>query len=333
MFPRAVWLALALCSSLSLAQQLTTPENPDLTAPLEAEIVSPLNRLPTPSELGQAVANPPAPPKASAVVAARPTYTVKGGDTLYRIAREHGTSVETLMALNQLESVTVDIGLVLTLPTLANRALPANTVSPAASKAPVRGPSAWKANPPGVTSSGFSTRGQPVVRAASTGALSQAYLGGLTFARQTYNNCGPAAVSSVLGYYGFRVSQEELRPILRPQGGYMSANVIDPIMRRYGLKATVYKSGNLGAVKRLVSQGIPVIVLQWLDRPGGIPHFRVVRGFDDSSDLVWVTDTMIAEAAYISYRDFDVLWNTQGRLMIPVYPPTHEAQVKSLVGL
>ncbi|AFZ68738.1 LysM repeat-containing protein [Deinococcus peraridilitoris DSM 19664] len=324
-------LAAALWSGLSLAQT-AAPEPSGIPDFTESILSSPLDQLPRPGETGQPLATPAVPVtgvRTSPKLAPLPTYVVRRGDTLYRIAKEFGTSVESLMALNRLESVTVDVGRQLKLP--GGSPLPA--ARNPTTRAAVAGPSAWNAKPPAVTSSGFSSRGQPVVRAASMGAASQAYLGGLTYARQTYNNCGPAAVSSVLGYYGFRVSQEELRPVLRPKGGYMSASVIDPLMRRYGLKATVYKSGNLGAVKRLVSQGIPVIVLQWLDRPGGIPHFRVVRGFDDSTSLVWVADTMIAEAAYVSYRDFEILWNTQGRLMIPVYPPTHEAQVRSLVGL
>ncbi len=162
----------------------------------------------------------------------------------------------------------------------------------------------------------------------------RAYLPGLAYAHQTYNNCGPAALSSVLGYYKLNVSQEVLRQYLRPAGGYMTADVIDPFVRQFGLRATRFANGNVGAVKRLVGAGIPVIVLQWLGRAtGDVPHFRVVRGYDDAAGVLWVADSMIAENAYVSYADFDTLWNTQGRLMIPVYPAGDEARVRRLVGL
>lgn len=312
MIQRATLLAVAVWASFGLAQ----------TA---------VSNVPTdPPALDRPASEP------SAVVPEN-SYTVRAGDTLYRISKLVGVGVEDLMTLNNLESTTVEVGQLLLLPKPAPVGAAAADFGLArpGAPAPVRGPSAWKLSPPEPTASGFSSRGQPVLRGASTnsGILPQAYLGSLTFSRQTYNNCGPAAVSSVLGYYGFRVDQEELRRVLRPGGGYMSAGVIDPFVRKYGLKATTFKNGNLSAVKRLVNSGIPVIVLQWLDRPGHIPHFRVVRGYDDKTGLVWVADSMIAEAAYVTYRDFDALWNTQGRLMIPVYPPPYEAQVMNLVGL
>ena len=263
------------------------------------------------------------------------TYVVQAGDTLYRISRTHNTSVEELMRTNNLESVTVEVGQVLSVPT-STRAPGETSLPPTGTpRATVRGPSTWKLTPPAVTIPAPVARTQPLVRATALNSAlpPQSYLGGLAYERQTHNNCGPAAVSSVLAYYGFRVNQHELRPILRPNGGYMLATVIDPYLRKFGLRAPVFRNGNLGAVKRLVSQGIPVIVLQWLDRPGGIPHFRVVRGYDDTTGLVWVTDSMIGEAAYVSYQDFEVLWNTQGRLMIPVYPESHQAQVLRSVGL
>jgi len=271
-------------------------------------------------------------------------YTVQVGDTLYSIARRHGATVEDVLRLNVLESPTLDVGQILTVPNVPEpeptappatpQAAPAvPTATPKPPSGPVRGPRAWKAAPPQVTFHGFASARAIVQHTSLTGSTpAQTYLGNLPFAFQSFNNCGPASVSVVLGYYGFRVSQEDLRKVLRPRGGYMSANVISPYVKKFGLNAITVKNGNVAAVKRLVSQGIPVIVLQWLDRPGHTPHFRVVRGFDDTTGHMWVSDSMIAGAAYISYRDFDVLWNTQGRLMIPVFPKGYETHVKQLIG-
>ena len=84
-------------------------------------------------------------------------------------------------------------------------------------------------------------------------------------------------------------------------------------------------------VKKLLALGIPVIVLQWFDRPGHINHFRVVRGYDDQAGVMWVSDSMVGPVSYLSYRDFDALWNTQGRQMFPVYPAGYDAQVKTFL--
>lgn len=52
------------------------------------------------------------------VTAAKPgkAYTVKKGDTLYLIARDHGTSVDAIISLNNLKTTHLEVGQVLTLP-------------------------------------------------------------------------------------------------------------------------------------------------------------------------------------------------------------------------
>ncbi len=200
-------------------------------------------------------------------------------------------------------------------------AVPAPVLPKVDASAPVRGPRVWN-QPVAVTHLGPSAGGGGLVQAASftSGLPARAFLGGMSFARQSYNNCGPASVSHVLSYFGYRVPQEDLRKVLRPRGGYMRVDVIAPYVRKFGLTARVTKGGTLDGVKKLVSQGVPVIVLQWYDRPGHIPHFRVVRGYDDAAGIVWVSDSMVGGTSWLSYRDFDRLWNTQGRQMIGVYP-------------
>lgn len=51
-------------------------------------------------------------------------YTVKKGDTLSRIAREHGTTVSELAALNNIKNVDIiRVGQVLTLPEDSDEAI------------------------------------------------------------------------------------------------------------------------------------------------------------------------------------------------------------------
>lgn len=162
---------------------------------------------------------------------------------------------------------------------------------------------------------------------------SSAYLPGLTHVAQSYNNCGPAALVSVLGYYGYRADQAALASVLRPQGGYMTSGVIAPFLRNYGLRATVFKNGQAGHLRALLAAGIPVITLQWLDREGGIPHFRVVRGYDDKAGVFWLDDPLYGANVYVSYADFQRLWGVYGQEFIPVYPAGWEAKVAALLGV
>ena len=296
-------------------------------------------------------------------------YTVRSGDTLFSIARSHGTDAQGLLKLNTLNSPTLDVGQVIQVPDVQAVSPPApvqpvsvqkpsatqqpNTQqpSPAAKAAAavartvaalppglpklgaggVRGPVAWSVTPQPTVASFIGWL--PTVTTASFGnALPvRAYLQGLAFDRQTYNNCGPSALSAVLGFYKAQVSQDAIRRTTRPGGGYMQVSAIAPELSKYDLRTITIHNGRLDQVKRLLALGIPVIVLQWYDRPGHIDHFRVVRGYDDQAGLVWVSDSMIGPVAYMSYASFDGMWNTQGRQMFPVYPKGFEAQVQALL--
>ncbi|PYE54439.1 C39 family peptidase [Deinococcus yavapaiensis] len=160
-----------------------------------------------------------------------------------------------------------------------------------------------------------------------------AYLPDLAFVHQTYNNCGPASIVSVLGYYGLKADQSELARVLRPRGGYMTADVIDPFLKPYGLRATRFKRGEIEHIRLLVAQGIPVIVLQWLDRVGGIPHFRVVRGYDDKQGVFWMADPIYGPNVYVDYHDFERLWAVYGQEFIPVYPEGWQAKIEKILGV
>ncbi|MGY2894220.1 LysM peptidoglycan-binding domain-containing protein [Deinococcus sp. UYEF24] len=291
-------------------------------------------------------------------------YTVRSGDTLFSIARNYGTDAQTLLKLNTLDNPTLNVGQVLQVPNMAvatpkpvavpsqPAALsPAAPMSPAAKAAAavastvsrmpaglpslsaggVRGPVAWNVTPQ-PTVAGFIGYLPSIATTAFGNMLPiRTYLQGLAFDHQTYNNCGPSALSSVLGFYKAQVSQDAIRRTTRPGGGYMQVSAIAPELSKYGLKTLTIRNGRLDQVKRLLSLGIPVIVLQWYDRPGHIDHFRVVRGYDDQAGLVWVSDSMIGPVAYLSYASFDALWNTQGRQMFPVYPKGFDGAVKALL--
>ena len=177
--------------------------------------------------------------------------------------------------------------------------------------------------------SGLALSGSVVAAPSAAPVLPvSAYLAAVGHVAQTYNNCGPAAIVAVLSYYGVRVSQGEVAGVLRPNGGYMLTGVIPPFVTRYGLRATRFRNGSLENLRQLAAAGIPVIVLQWMNRPGGIPHFRVVRGYDDAAGLVWLSDPIYGANVYVKYADFERLWTLAGQEFVPVYRP----QQTTLVG-
>ncbi|WP_407539382.1 C39 family peptidase [Deinococcus radiomollis] len=171
------------------------------------------------------------------------------------------------------------------------------------------------------------------VRTAAPAHPVSAYLAAVGHVAQTYNNCGPASIVSVLSYYGVQTTQGAVAQVLRPAGGYMLAGVIPPFVERYGLKATRFRNGSLENLRQLAAAGIPVIVLQWMNRPGGIPHFRVVRGYDDKAGLMWLSDPVYGANVYVSYADFERLWTLAGQEFVPVYRPQQTAQVGRILNV
>jgi LysM repeat protein len=282
-------------------------------------------------------------------------YTVRSGDTLFSIAKSYGIEASELLSLNTLNTPTLNVGQVLEVPeaqatsTPAVQAAPTSThpgsrpVGRAAVAVPtlnsvpklstgrVRGPVAWKVTPEPTVASFIGFVPSITTTAFGNALPIRTYLDGLAFEHQTYNNCGPSALSSVLGFYKAQVSQDVIRRATRRGNAYMHVSAIAPELSKFGLKTITIKNGRLDQVKRLLALGIPVIVLQWYDRPGHIAHFRVVRGYDDQAGLVWVSDSMIGPVAYLNYASFDALWNTQGRQMFPVYPKGFDGQVKALL--
>ena len=202
---------------------------------------------------------------------------------------------------------------------------------PKLSAGPVRGPVAWNVKPSPTVASFIGFVPSITTTAFGNQLPIRTFLEGLSFEHQTYNNCGPSALASVLGFYKAHISQEAIRRTTRKGNAYMQVSAIAPELAKFGLNTLTIRGGRLDQVKRLLALGIPVIALQWYDRPGHIDHFRVVRGYDDQAGLVWVSDSMIGPVAYLSYKNFDALWNTQGRQMFPVYPKGFDNAVRALL--
>ena len=155
-------------------------------------------------------------------------------------------------------------------------------------------------------------------------------LTGLSWSKQTYNNCGPQALSSLLSFYGVHVNQAKISQTLKTcPTCYMNSDVIDPYVQSFALRAQRFKNGALGHVKAVVRSGFPALVLQYLKTPGEVPHFRIVTGYDDARKLVYINDPYFAPEATISYQDFETLWgDLYSREFIVVYPQQQKGKLE-----
>ena len=141
---------------------------------------------------------------------------------------------------------------------------------------------------------------------------------------QTLNNCGPASLAILLGYYDHWVTQHETST-LHPCD-------LAEYLSQYQLMARTYPAPSRDAVRLLLANHIPVIVGQRLSSGRDIGHFRVIRGYDDISREFIVDDPLrsIGPDFHMTYGTF-IRLSGQGGSMILVYPPEMDSLVRSLM--
>lgn len=215
----------------------------------------------------------------------RKTHEVQAGDTLYDLARAYQTSVKALMRANGLNTAKLYPGQVLTLPLTT----PSEVAQPRTGLFKPRSPEKGT------------------------------YLEEVGYEPQTMNNCGPAAVASVLKFFGEKVTQRTYQTRLRPEGEYTSAQDIASLLQDLGYSAPLRSGGSLAAIRRELDKGRPVLVLQYHEQVGKTPHWRVVRGYQPG--LVIMSDSLSGPNVALTDQDFVRLWQGLGHIYIPVGNP------------
>jgi len=164
------------------------------------------------------------------------------------------------------------------------------------------------------------------------------------WARQDWNNCGPAALTMYLRFYGWEGDQFEISDLLKPARNDRNVNVdeLDYYVRNYaGWLETMYRvDGNAAMLKQFVAAGIPVIVEvsfyfeapYWPNDDLWAAHYLLVTGYDDASQTFTVQDTFKGPNRTIRYAMLDELWQPFNRLLMLVYLPSQEETVQDILG-
>lgn len=277
-------------------------------------------------------------------------YTVRPGDSLWAIAQKTGTTTSALMTANSLQSSVIHVGQVLNVPSPAQPSRVnsyivrvGDTLSTIAQRYSL-GVGDLKRNNalagdiiyPGqrlnIYSSARRTRlftpaSLPNAQSRWTWkgegkAPTAAYLSAVGHEHQTLNNCGPAAVAAALQYYGERVDQTTYQYAMRGDDpvALTSYQDIAKTLGDLGYEAPIVTGRGLEEVLREVALGHPVLVLQYHSDVGKTPHWRVVRGYDRTKQLVVMSDSLSGANVALSFADFELLWQRFNDLMIPVRP-------------
>jgi hypothetical protein len=148
------------------------------------------------------------------------------------------------------------------------------------------------------------------------------YIEQVPFYRHEENWCGPAALAAVTGFWGRRMSLEQISSKVNvPQ---LRGTL--PVDMEFFLKDTGFETksvkGSLDELKLEILKNIPVISL--VDRGRNHshqPHYIIVIGFDESRKAIIAHDGMM-ENNIIAYDTFMREWSRAGRWMLIAVPGT-----------
>lgn len=159
------------------------------------------------------------------------------------------------------------------------------------------------------------------------------------FISQTFNNCGPASLSMVMGMLGREVSQQELGQKMRPYqvpGGdnddkSIFAEEFVKYAKEYGFESLHRPNGTVDLLKKFTANDIPVVVRTWLNPNEDIGHFRIVRGYDDERRVIIQDDSYQGANLEYSYETFSSMWQPFNYGYILVYPSEKQAVVAAIL--
>ena len=166
-------------------------------------------------------------------------------------------------------------------------------------------------------------------------------LGGFTYVKQTWNNCGPANITMALSYYGWKDGQEVAAAYLKPSKedkNVSPGEMVSFVNEETGVHALTRIGGDMDLVKTFIANGFPVVVESVLDAEAydWIGHYETVVGYDDSTGVFYIFDSYVGNGdgngRIDSYRDFDRAWQNFNRTFIVLYRQEEELTVREILG-
>ena len=158
-------------------------------------------------------------------------------------------------------------------------------------------------------------------------------LGPLQYVRQTLNNCGPAAIVEVLGFWGVQRSQGQAQAALRPDGNSrgMMPYPVPAYAHSAGMNVLMGVGGSPTIVKALVANGFPTIVAQLVSLNEPTAHYREIEGYDDQRQVFISTDSYLGPNHEITYSEFNQLWARGNQRFMVVYPADKEPLLNAVL--
>ena len=157
---------------------------------------------------------------------------------------------------------------------------------------------------------------------------------------QTFNNCGPAALSMALSYYGITQSQEVLGEALRPYQNPLGDNddksvTLEELARKsieYNLIPYHRANGSIELLKQFIAADMPIVTRTWLGVDNDIGHYRVVKGYDATTGELIQDDSLQGANLRYAYDDFLVMWEKFNYEYLVLVPPEKDNRARAILG-
>lgn len=167
----------------------------------------------------------------------------------------------------------------------------------------------------------------------------EAFLGGVTYHDQTWNNCGPATVTMALSYYGWARTQEYAASFLKP---YDEDKNVSPhelvrfVDEQTDIQALTRMGGDLDLLRTLITNQFPVIIERshMFEGYDWIGHYQFIGGYNDTQRIFTIYDSFLGngELIFETYDEVDAGWQDFNRTFVVIYTPDREAFLMNLLG-
>ena len=157
---------------------------------------------------------------------------------------------------------------------------------------------------------------------------------------QTFNNCGPAALSMALSYYGINETQQklgqDLRPYQIPNGDNDDKSVtleeLAEKSREYGFIPYHRPNGSIELIKLFITYDIPIIARTLLKTDEDIGHYRVIKGYDETTQELIQDDSLQGKNLRYLYENFNALWKQFNYEYLVLVPQDKVEIAKAILG-
>jgi len=162
---------------------------------------------------------------------------------------------------------------------------------------------------------------------------------------QQFNRCSAAALTMQISYWRGDMNYYDTIRFLNPREADASTRLDEMLnyAESFGLAGIERLGGDLPMLKRLVTEGFPVLVETVYYEEGAdaaktwMSHNRVIVGFDDDKGEAYMYDSLLGFGAdnlgkAVKYDELMDRWRQLNYSYMVLYEPEQEAQVRDLMG-